>query len=334
MLNKRNIGEFSKDLLHAYVLTGRSEVENCFIRIAQSISEIFPAWLANNKLNKLSGKILNPRVIQAFKSMFDIQSKFGANPAQSDIVTYVMNSGSTVPVGIILGFREYLGDPVMGSILGPFASVISAFSIFEDVDIVDSSQDLNIIANSFNRFLESRAHNLYGDYIKPKKEHKRRKDYQEEMFDLLIQDITELIQKDASQLGFTELASALTPSLLLNPTQLSQYIQLGQPGANLAELFKGRLLPEILKKYSPTYRRENLNRILEEIGHFKGRYTEAYLKEMSHKRMLWEMDRKYSVDSAGEYPVAERQQGMLISQDVLAAIVLFFMMYFKKLRSS
>jgi len=334
-----NLHKFGNDIRDLYVETKNSDVEDLFIRIAQSYNQNLQKWLSyGHTIQTVKPLLSDPEVYDALLVLNQIRSKHPVSVSVPDIISFFDKSKSSSLFPIVVSFSGIQNDQAE-SVLAPFKDIVNTCSVFEadiEISLESITQDLVTVHNSFMDYVAGK-NNGEKEFKKQKKPTKR--EQKMSMFAGMLRRFSGEIESAARRIGQNDFADALGKGILANLNSMKQHAPVGDIDTYMWNE-AARISKSVLQNLGDLNVDSNYNFAKERCMHFMSMISTADLLAFYKGRsgdvdMSSFMDEETMPDESvlgKELQSLSITDAQLLNPDYLAMVSAFFMSFYSKLK--
>jgi len=338
-----NIYKFSNDLRDLYIKTKDSNVEDLFIKVAQTYNDNIQKWLSSEKaIGSVKPQLRNPEVYDALLTLKKIRARHPISISVPEVIAYFDKSKESSVFPIIVSFASIENDKAE-SVLAPFSDIITTFSSFSaDIEIPIESiiEDLITIHTAFVEGIEDKKSTGTQEYERTKKQTLKQKKIN--MFSGMLKLFSGEIEGAARRIGKDDFANALAKGVLVNPTGIKQHVDIGNIDPYMWNESR-RLVKFVMANLGDVNVSQNYNFAKERCMYFMSMINEKDLLNLyDHRRQEIDMSKFMDEDSPVDDFTLDNMKTdirsisatdvQLLNPDYLAMVSAFFISFYSFLK--
>jgi len=338
-----DLHKFSNDLRDLYIKVKDNNVEDLFIKVAQTYNQNLQQWLSSETTIRLvKPQLRNPEVYDALLTLKKMRAKHPISISIPEVIAYFDKSKASSMFPIIVSFASVKNDKAE-SVLAPFSDIIitcSSFSSDIEIPIESITEDLITVHDSFMENFDAREPSGVDEYKKSKKKTIKQKKI--DMFSGMLRLFSGEIEGAARRIGKDDFANALAKGVIVNPNGISKYVKTGNIDPYMWNEAR-RILKSVMANLGDTNVAQNYNFAKERCMYFMSMIDEKDLLSLYDQRrqevdMSKFMDEDNPMDDSTldniktDIKSISVTDAQLLNPDYLAMVSAFFISFYSFLK--
>jgi len=333
--------KFSNDVRDLYVKTKISDVEDLFVKIAQTYEQNLTTWLTSKpSKSNVKPQISNPSIYEALSVLEQVRQQYPDTFTSADLIGYKGKKPITPYLPLIASFA-YVQDEEAQSVLFPYKKIINVCAtlkspdsgklLMSEIPLENIAQDLKLIHEAF---VNRDSPKPKDEFQKTKKETKKEK--KRNMFSNLLEKFSLEVQGAARRTNMNDFAIALGNGILANPMALKKYVSLPDANTYMWNEIR-RLVKVVLRNLDRSDVQSNYNFIKERSMYFTSMISNEELTEFYKSRLgNTDFSQFMGENNLPKEPLEEETisitDAQLLNPEYLSMITMFFVGFWSDLK--